>query len=397
MAKEMLIRSARLGSSDSTDLRIVDATIAEIANGLSPTSADTTVVEGNNDLLIPALVETHVHFDKTLWGLPWHGHQAGPLLTDRIAFERQYFGATDLAPEPQAAAVVRQAIAMGSLHIRSHADVTPELGLKRVEALLTIREQFADQITFQIVAFPQLGIEAAPGTAELIDEAIGLGADIVGGIDPSAIDRDPVAHLDTIFAIADRRSVGIDIHHHETGSLGAFSIELIAERTRALGLQGRVMISHAYSLGSIEPREAARLAELLARQEISIMTAAPGNVSFPPVKLLREAGVTVCLGSDSIRDCWSPFGNADMLERAMLLAMRSGFRTDADLDLAFDLATYGGARALGLERYGLEVGCRADFVLLPHETRAEAIASRGPARRVVSGGTLIASDGIYMA
>ena len=191
MAKEMLIRSACLGGSDSTDLRIVDATIAEIANGLSPTSADTTVVEGNNDLLIPALVETHVHFDKTLWGLPWHGHHAGPLLTDRIAFERQYFGGTDLAPEPQAAAVVRQAIAMGSLHIRSHADVTPELGVKRVEALLTIREQFADQVTFQIVAFPQLGIEAAPGAAELIDEAIGLGADIVGGIDPSAIDRDP--------------------------------------------------------------------------------------------------------------------------------------------------------------------------------------------------------------
>jgi cytosine deaminase len=397
MANQLLIKNVRRQGQSAADLLVRNGIIAEIGPALTPDTAGVPVIEGNNDLLIPALVEAHVHFDKTLWGLPWHGHQAGPLLTDRIAFEREYFSAQNLAPEPQAAAVVRQAIAMGSLHIRSHADVTPELGLRRVEALLAIREQFADQINLQIVAFPQLGVQAVPGTSALIDEAIALGADVVGGIDPSAIDRDPVAHLDAIFGIADRRGVGIDIHHHETGNLGAFSIELIAERTRALGLQGRVMISHAYSLGSIAPSETARLADLLAKQEIAIMTAAPGNVSFPPVKLLRDAGVTVCLGSDSIRDCWSPFGNADMLERAMLLAMRSGFRTDADLDLAFDLATYGGAHALGVNDYGVEVGCQADFVLLPYETQAETIATRGPNRRVVSAGALIANVGVYEA
>ena len=395
MANELLIRNVRPLGRDPIDLLVRDGIIAETGSALSA-APGATVIEGDNDLLIPALVETHVHFDKTLWGLPWHGHQAGPLLTDRIAFELEYLGKAALAPEPQAAAVLRQAVAMGSVHIRSHADVTPELGLGRVEALLAIREKFAAQVTLQIVAFPQLGVLAAPGSADLIDAAIGHGADVVGGIDPSAIDRDPVAHLDAIFAIADRHGVGIDIHHHETGSSGAFSIELIAERTRALGLQGRVMISHAYSLGTIEPSETARLADILAKNEIAIMTAVPGHVPFPPVKLLREAGVTVCLGSDSIRDCWSPFGNADMLERAMLLAYRSNLRADADVELALDCATYSGAKALGLTDYGIAVGCRADFVLLPHETPAEAVITRGLNRRVFSGGEMIAENAVCL-
>ena len=377
----------------AADVLAIDGMIAEIAVGVAPPSTETPVLDGRGALLVPGFVEAHMHLDKTLWGQPWHGHQAGPSLTDRITFERRYLAAAGLSPENQALGLARQEIAMGSTHIRSHADVAPEIGVGHVEALLAVREILKDHLTLQIVAFPQSGMLNAPGVAELIEESIGLGADLVGGLDPSGIERDPVAHLDTIFGIAARHGVGLDIHLHEPDSLGVFAIELIAERTQALGFQGRVTISHAYCLGMIEAAKLDRLAALLANARIAIMTTAPGSGPLPPVKKLREAGVTVCSGSDGIRDCWTPFGNGDMLDRAMLLALRSGFATDEELEMALDIVTNGGAAAIGIEGYGVAPGCRADMVLLPYETLAEAVVTRGPKRTVVKGGRIVARDG----
>jgi cytosine/adenosine deaminase-related metal-dependent hydrolase len=101
----------------------------------------------------------------------------------------------------------------------------------------------------QLVAFPQSGMLVRPGTVELLEEALKMGADCIGGPDPSVVDRDPVRHLDAIFGLADRYGVEVDIHLHEPGALGAFAVELIVERTRALSLQGRVTISHVFCLG----------------------------------------------------------------------------------------------------------------------------------------------------
>lgn len=219
---------------------------------------------------------------------------------------------------------------------------------------------------------------------------------MVGGFDPSAIDNNPKAHLDTIFGFAERHGADIDIHLHEIEAEGACSFELIAERTNALGMQGRVVVSHGYCLGTVSADEAASLTELAATSGIAVLSAIPGHLPFPPLKTLHEAGVTVCVGSDSIRDCWMPFGNADMLERAFLAAYRCNFRTEADVELALEFATTGASKAIGLERYGYDLGCCADFVLLPFETPAEAVAMGGSKRRVVSGGRLVAEDGHFL-
>ncbi len=393
MSNDLLIRNVRPMGRDAADVLVIDGTIAEIAGGVAPPSSETPVLDGGGALLVPGFVEAHMHLDKTLWGQPWHGHEAGPSLMDRITFERRYLAEAGLSTESQAAGLARQEIAMGSTHIRSHADVAPDIGVDNIEALLAVRETLKDDVTLQIVAFPQSGMLIAPGVDELIEESIKLGADLVGGLDPSSVDRDPAAHLDTIFGIAERHGVGVDIHLHEPDSLGTFAIELIAERTQSLGLQGRVTISHAYCLGMIEAVELDRLVELLASARIAIMTTAPGSYPFPPIKKLREAGVTVCTGSDGIRDCWTPYGNGNMLERAMLLALRSGFDTDEELEMALDIVTYGGASVMGIEGYGVELGCRADAVLLPYETLAEAVVTRGTKRTVVKGGRIVARDG----
>jgi cytosine deaminase len=289
--------------------------------------------------------------------------------------------------------LARQAISRGTLHIRNHVDIDTEIGLRNFEGVMAARNRLKGAVSIQVVAFPQSGVVSRPGTAELLDRAVKEGANLIGGIDPAGLDRDPTGQLDIVFGIAGRYGVGIDIHLHDPGELGAFQLRLIAERTRALGLAGKVCVSHAFCLGMLDEMELGKMLELLVENRIAIMTHGPGDRPVPPLARLRAAGVTMFSGSDAIRDAWTPFGTADMLERAMLLAWRNGFRTDELLRSTLDVVTRGGATVLGLERYGLEVGCRADFVVVPGETVAELVVSRPTRTWVISGGRVVARDG----
>lgn len=380
---------------EPVDVRVEDDVIAEIATDIAP-DPGAAIEDGNGQLLVPGFVDAHMHLDKTFWGLPWHPHRAGPLTVDKIENERRLRRELDISPEDQAIKLMRQAIGKGTTHIRSHVDIDTEIGLANLEGVMAARDRMKDHVTLQLVAFPQSGMLVKPGTRELMDAAIKAGADLVGGIDPSVIERDPAGHIDGIFAMADRHGVGIDIHLHEPNALGGFAIELIADRTRALGLQGKVTVSHAFCLGMVEQPYFEELAGRLADNGISIMTHAPGHAAFPPIKPLREAGVRLCSGSDNIRDSWGPYGNADMLERAMLLGYRSNYRLDPDIEMALDMTTFGGAAVMGAEGYGLEVGCRADFVVVPGENLAEAVVGRPPRTLVVKAGVVVARDGICL-
>ena len=232
-----------------------------------------------------------------------------------------------------------------------------------------------------------------PGTVELMEKALQLGAQVVGGLDPAAIDRDPKGHLDVVFGLADRYGVPVDIHLHETAELGAFSMELIIERTRALGLQGRVTVSYAFCLGMADQDYVAALIDALVETRIHILTTAPAFKSAPAVKRLVDAGIVVAAGTDGVRDTWGPYNHPDMLERAVLVGLRNNLRRDDEVALALDTCTYGGARMMGLDDYGLQPGNWADLVLLDGETLAEAVVSRRPRKLVLKRGEVIARDG----
>jgi cytosine deaminase len=142
---------------------------------------------------------------------------------------------------------------MGSTHIRSHVDVDTEHGLWGVEGVMRTRDDYRDIVDIELVAFPQSGLLRRPGTLELMDQAMKAGCEIVGGLDPCAIDRDPKGHLDAVFALCQKYGKPLDIHLHEPGEMGAFSFDLIVERTRALGMKGKVTVSHAFCLGTPDP------------------------------------------------------------------------------------------------------------------------------------------------
>ncbi|MEO5756574.1 MAG: amidohydrolase family protein, partial [Mesorhizobium sp.] len=173
---------------------------------------------------------------------------------------------------------------------------------------------------------------------------------------------------------------------HDGGTLGLFQVEEIAARTRALGMQGHVAVSHAYGLGDIPADTLLKAGEMLAAAGVAIMTNAPGNHAFPPVAALRQAGVTVFSGSDNIRDSWWPYGDGDMLSRANLIGYRSGFYEDWELASAFDVVSYAGAKALGLEGYGIAVGAKADFVAMEAHHVPEAVVAVPKGRTVYRAG-----------
>ena len=385
----MLYTTLRDATGQRVAIRCDKGRIVEIG----PELAGPPDVDGGGRLLMPAFVESHVHLDKTLYGEPWMGSSAGPALRDYIDNERRVLAAQTTPIAVRAGLLLERMLAYGTTAIRSHIDVAPDIGLRHVEAMLALRQVWADRIDLQFVAFPQTGLLVRPGTAELMRQAIAMGVETVGGLDPAGIDGDPDGQLRLIFGMAEEFGAGLDIHLHDKGELGAWQIERIADYTQGSGLQGRVMISHAYCLGMIPDWQLERIGRRLADLRISLMTSAPAETPIPPVQPLTEMGVTVCCGSDGIRDSWSPVGNGDMLERAFFVAYKYDWGRDSEFALALDCATVHAARAIGLEGYGLAPGCRADFLMVDAETPGDAVCRRPSARRVVRAGRIVAEDG----
>ncbi|MGN6311636.1 MAG: amidohydrolase family protein [Xanthobacteraceae bacterium] len=396
---DTLFRNARLAGGTLAAIAVTDGKIAAIepessAHGMSAGSD----VDLAGRLVVPGFVEGHVHLDTSFYGDTWRPYvpyTAGFNVRERVDVQHRNMAAAAPMAE-RARNQLELCIANGSTQMRSHVMVDGSVGLKSLQTIAAVREQYRHLIDIQLVAFPQSGLLTCPGTAELLDAAFDHGADLIGGLDPAAVDRDVNGHLDIIFGIAEKRGVGIDIHLHEANTMGLFSIEEIATRTQAHGMQGKVTISHAYALSDIPADAVRRVADTLAVSGVAIMTTAPGARAFPPVLALRNAGVTVFGGNDNIRDSWSPYGDGDMLRRAMMIGHRSDFRTDDELRIAFDAVTAAGAKALGIANYGLHVGARADFVTLRAAHVPEAVVAVPKGRSVYRAGVCIVRDDVLI-
>jgi cytosine deaminase len=391
----LLIRNVRPVGAAPLDVLVQDDRLAALGPALHA-PAGCAVEEGGGALLLPGLVEGHTHLDKTMWGLDWYRNAVGPRLIDRIDNERTFRDASGHDAGAQSLALAKAFLALGTTRLRTHVDIDTQAGLRHLEGVLRTRGTMQEVQQIQIVAFPQSGLLLRPGTDALLDQAMAAGADVLGGLDPCAIDADPVRSLDCLFGIAERHGCPLDIHLHEPGAMGAFSLALILDRTAALGMQSLVAISHGFCLGDLSEQEREPLLARMAALGVALVTSAPPSRPVPPLMACRQAGVTVLGGNDGIRDTWSPYGTPDMLERAMLIGLRYNLRRDDELDVALDCVTHAGARGCGFEAYGLVPGCRADLVLVDAQTVAEAVVARPPRRLVVAGGRIVARSGALL-
>ena len=395
---DVFLTNCRLADSRLVDIGIAGGKIAIVGEGAAPALSNSApALDLGGDLVLPGLVDGHMHLDKTLTGLPWMGHAASPTRMSRIETDKTILPHLPLSTKERAGNLIRECVARGTSHMRTHVDIDLESGLAKLDGVLAAREHYRDRATVQIVAFPQSGVMRCPGVLDLLDAAVRNGADLVGGIDPLEIDRDPKGQLDGIFAIAARHGVGLDIHLHEPGEMGLFNVQEICARTKALGLGGKVTISHGFCLGGVTERKAAEAAATMAEAGVALVTHGAGGLTMPPVEMLRAAGVLVFAGNDDIRDTWSPYGTGDLLERAAMIGWKADFRRDNQVEVAFELVSAAGARALGIGDYGIAVGGAANLFTIAASCVAEAVAAHPSRKLVLFDGKIVGRDGAFLA
>jgi len=188
---DTFLANCRLADGPLVDIGISGGKIAVLGEGAASLSNNAPTLDIGGDLALPGLVDGHLHLDKTLTGLPWMDHAAGPTRMSRIETDKTILPHLPLSTEERAGNLIRECVARGTTHLRTHVDIDLESGLANLEGVLAARERHRDQATVQIVGFPQSGVMRCPGVLNLLDAAVRSGADLVGGIDPLEIDRDP--------------------------------------------------------------------------------------------------------------------------------------------------------------------------------------------------------------
>lgn len=371
------------------NLHIVKGIITRILDTKSPYGKGVDCYDAKGMLLLPSFRDMHIHLDKTFYGGPWRAAATRKNgIFDMITLEQTLL--LELLPTAQERAekLIELILGYGSTYVRSHCNIDPVVGLKNLEKLNLALANYSDKISHEIVGFPQHGLLRS-NSQGLIREAMQLGVTHVGGLDPTLVDGDMEKSLQTMVQIAVDYKAGIDIHLHEGGETGLKAIRRLADLTEEAGLQGKVTISHAFSLASLGDGADVEMAKRLASLGISIASTVPIGKDVMPIPLLQKHKVNVMLGNDSITDHWSPFGIGDTLQKAHLASDLYGWSNEYNLSRSLSLATGG---ITPLDEAGKQiwpkVGDAATAVLIPASCSAEAVARLPKRAAVLHKGTL---------
>jgi len=402
----MLIRNATLPDGRTgIDLRVQDGRIQALGPHLfdgQPAPDGTELIDAAGCLLSPPFVDAHFHLDATLsHGLP-RINTSGTLLEGIALWGELKPLLTHEALASRALQYCDWAVAKGLLAIRSHVDICDDR-LLAVRALLDVKQRVAPYLDLQLVAFPQDGLLRCPGALANLVRALDLGVDVVGGIPHFERTHDQgTDSVRQLCELAAQRALPVDMHCDESDDPQSRHIETLAHHTQRLGLQGRVTGSHLTSMHSMDNYYASKLIPLIAEAGVHAVANPLINItlqgrhdSYPKrrgmtrVPELMAAGVNVAFGHDCVMDPWYSQGSADMLEVAQM-GLHVAQMTSADqVRACFDAVTVNAARVMGLQDYGLAVGCHADFVLLQASSPAEALRLRATRLAVIRRGKVI--------
>jgi len=384
------------------DIAIGDGKIIAIAPNLSETAQLELDIEGK--LVSPPFVESHIHLDSALTAGEPRWNESGTLFEGIEIWGERKQSLTLEDVKRRAIETLKQQASQGVLFVRSHVDVS-EPRLIALQGLLEIRELVKDWITLQVVAFPQDGVYGHLRNEELLEEALRLGADAVGGIPHYEFTReDGVKSVHRIFELAQKYNRLIDIHCDEIDDEQSRFLEVVGAYAVRSGMGTRVTASHTTAFGSYNNAYAGKLMGLLARSQINFIANPLINITlqgrtdtYPKrrgvtrVKELWQAGLNVSLGYDCIQDPWYSLGTGNMLDVAHMAVHVCQMTGMAEIDACFDMVTSHGAKTLHLEdNYGIKVGKPANLIVLDADSRYDAIRRRATVRYVISQGRLLA-------
>ena len=402
---KQIIRNVRLrGREGSFDVALEDDRIAAVEQSIEA-SADVEH-DGGGGLLVPGLINAHQHLDKCMLGDVMRQNESQTLQEAiEITWDhKRSYTVQEIAD--RASPVIEAAIVNGTTAMRGFADVDTISGLVPVEGLPDLKRRFEGLITFEVVAFPQEAIVRNPGCDKLMEQAMELGCDVVGGLPwYERLDRHVREHIDFCFELAKRTGKDIHMLADDTDDPLSRSLEYLAVRTIEEGYQGRVTASHCGALAAYDDNHAARVIGYVKDADISISSntqislvldgrADRGLVrrGITRVRELLDAGVNVLSAQDDVNDTYYPFGKPDQIEVGQYTSHVAQLTYLPELETVFDMITYNAARAMRLEGYGVEPGDRADLVVIDAPTVREALRLVPPRRLVFYGGRLMAES-----
>ncbi len=384
---EILVKNARLDGA-VTDVLLSGRTVSRIAPSI-PVSPDAAVINAKGGVVIPGFVDCHSHIDKSHLmdgGRAKYVHGTGAVKGGLTRVEKAAFTVEDIYK--RAEAVVKTAIASGTLFLRTNCDVDSYVGLKGIEALTALRENYKDDITIQIAAFAQEGVFQDDKTQGLLNDAMRMGADLVGG--HTITFGEGERHIDFILELAAKYGVEADFHLDESGNRENYLLPYLARRMKETGLCGRVNAIHMCTLSALNDAELAEALDIISGCSLKA-TIAPTAIStrkIAPVKELLKLGIPVGLGSDNIRDFFNPMGSGDIKQIAYLLTYLQAFFTDEEIGDIWSMITDRGAKVISAD-YGVREGGRADLTIFPSADVREIIAYQLRPSHIIRSGRLI--------
>jgi cytosine deaminase len=379
---DMVIQGARLtGGSGPVDIGIAAGRIAAIAPRLP---AEGRVVAACGCLLMPGLVETHVHLDKTCILDRCQASEGSVAEAVRLtSAAKRSFTPEDVYARGRR--TLERAIGWGTTRMRTHVEVDPGIGLRGFEGVQQLARDYAWAMDIELCVFPQEGLLNNPGTEDLLIEGLRRGARVIGAV--PYIDTDPRGQIDRIFAIAREWNVDIDMHLDMGDTPDGMQVEYVCRKTEEYGWGGRVAVGHVTQMSLVPPTRFAALAQTLANAGVAVTVlpatdlylmgraadhAIPRGVVV--AEPLRAAGVTCSIATNNVLNPFTPYGDANLLRMANLYANVCHVARPADLAGCLDMVTSDAARLMRVADYGVAVGAVADLVLLDAPDAASAVA-----------------------
>lgn len=400
----MIIKNAALrGKEGLWNIVIKGGKINEISQHTEEL-ADQEVINVEGSLVLPPFIEPHIHLDTTLTAGEPEWNKSGTLFEGIQRWSQRKESLTIEDVKTRAKTAMKWQVAQGIQHIRTHVDVTdPEL--TALKALLEVKEEMAPWVNLQLVAFPQEGIQSYPNGIELLEEALKMGADVVGGIPHFEFTREyGVESMKTAFDLAEKYDRLVDIHCDEIDDEQSRFVEVVAKEAYERGLGNRVTASHTTAMGSYNDAYTVKLFRLLKMSGINFVSNPLVNIhlqgrfdTYPKrrgltrVKELQEAGMNICFGHDDIFDPWYPLGTGNMLQVLHMGIHASQLMGYEQIVNSIDLITSNSAKTLDIEEhYGIEEGKPANLIVLDAENEYEAIRKQVCVRYSIHKGKIIA-------
>lgn len=404
---DLLLRRCQLLRSTQLAGRLVDIAIRDgkIA-AITPSIREPAQVELDiqDQLVSPPFVESHIHLDSAFTAGEPRWNQSGTLFEGIEIWRDRKQSLTLADVKTRAIKTLKQQAMQGILFVRTHVDVS-EPQLTALQALLQVREEVKDWITLQVVAFPQDGIYRQPENEALLEKALNMGADVVGGIPHYELTReDGVRSVHRVFELARQYDRLIDIHCDEIDDDQSRFLEVVAACAIRSGLGPQVTASHTTAFGSYNNAYASKLMGILQQAQINLIANPLINITlqgrtdtYPKrrgvtrVKELWQQKLNVSLGHDCVQDPWYSLGTGSLLDVAYMAVHVCQMTGTSEIDACYDMATWGGARTLNLsDNYGIAVGKPANLIILAAGDRFDAIRRRATVRFVISQGKLLA-------